>query len=119
MYEYQNFKQTQMTFNVLFGAFAAYKFNPIQREASAAIPLFRKSWMKVPIRLGVFKIGFYTAAQLQTRFFPKFSRKHYLNDKNPGVSPQTYLANHDLISKFRFFDDEPASADYSTSQAEE
>lgn len=78
---------------------------PIQKEAAHSIPLFRKTWMKIPIRLGAFMGAFYVAAQLQTRIFPKFSKKHYVNSTG-GITGQTYLANHDLISKFRFFQDE-------------
>lgn len=35
----------------------------------------------------------------------------YKNHKNPGVNANTYLNNHDLISKFRFFENGPAQAD--------
>jgi hypothetical protein len=43
------------------------------------------------------------------KFFPKFSKNY---DKHKGyVSANNYLNNHDLISKFRFFENGSASAD--------
>jgi len=88
----------------------------MQREAALSYPLFRKTWMKVPIRLGVFTCGYYVANQMQTRFFPKLSYKYYKTheDNKVGVSPNTYLANHDLISKFRFFENQGTHASAKT-----
>jgi hypothetical protein len=52
---------TQIVGNTIVAAFAAYKMNPIQNQWSVSYPLFRKAWMKVPIRLGAFAAAYYTA----------------------------------------------------------
>ena len=49
VYELQQFKATQIAFNSSIGLFAAYKFGPMQKEASMSYPLFRKAWMRFPI----------------------------------------------------------------------
>jgi len=99
----------QIIFNSAVGAFAAYKATPFQNAASQNYVLFRKTWMKVPIRLGVFGAGYYVANQLQTRFFPRMHYKYWRNGgQNRDSNP--YLANQHLISKFRIFDNH-ASAD--------
>ena len=59
----------------------------------------------------------YCASQMQTHLFPKFSKKYYVNATG-GVSGNTFLNNHDLISKFRFFEGDRAYAD-SESQVQE
>ena len=97
------------------GAFAAYKAGPLQREAAASYPLFRKAWMRFPFQASVFCGAYYCAGQLQTRIFPKFSKSFYrAKDGRNGISPNSYQANHDLISKFRLFEGNTASADTKT-----
>jgi len=59
------------------GAFVAYKFAPMQKEAALSYPLFRKTWMRFPIQATVFTGAYYVAGQLQTRVFPKFSYKTF------------------------------------------
>jgi hypothetical protein len=54
--------------------------------------------------------------QFQTRFFPKLSMKFWKHAPGggfSGIKPETYLNNHDLISKFRFFEKGGAAADSS------
>jgi hypothetical protein len=94
-------------FNSLVGGFCAMKMGPVQREAALSHPLFRKPWMAIPIKLSVFMSAYYCSQQLQTRFFPKFSMKfwkHAPGGGHAGIRAETYLNNHDLISKFRFFE---------------
>jgi hypothetical protein len=67
--------------------------------------------MKYPIHAAAFGGAYYCAAQLQHKFFLRFSSKWYKPEERLGVNPNTYLNNHDLISKFRFFEDGVASAD--------
>lgn len=67
--------------------------------------------MKVPIQATAFGAAYYVAAQLQHKLFLRFSNKFYRPEGRLGVNPNTYLNNHDLISKFRFFEDGVASAD--------
>lgn len=104
-----------MLFIGAVGAFAAFKVGPFQKEAALMHPLFRKSWMSIPIRLFAFSTTAWIASMLHTRFFPKFSSVFYKNNSGvggQGISPNNYLHNHDLISKFRFFENqEYASAE--------
>ena len=67
--------------------------------------------MKYPIQAAAFGGAYYVAAQLQHKFFVRFSSKWYKPEERLGVNANTYLANHDLISKFRFFENGPATAD--------
>ena len=67
--------------------------------------------MKVPIQASAFGAAYYVASQLQHKLFLRFSNKFYRPESRLGVTPNTYLNNHDLISKFRFFEDGVASAD--------
>jgi len=88
-------------FAAAVGTFAAYKAGPFQEAAGQTYVLFRKTWMKVPIRLAAFGCGFYVANQLKTRLFPRLNVEYY---RKGGINPNIYLANQDLISKFRFFE---------------
>lgn len=65
--------------------------------------------MRIPIRLAVFGMTYYTANQVQNRVFPKMSWNYWKHggQKNGNV----YLANQDLISKFRIFEGGVAEAD--------
>lgn len=96
-----------MFFNSAFGGVAAYKAKPFQQAAAKYYVLFRKSWMKVPIRLFAFGAVYYSANQLQTRLFPRMYWNYYIDG---GMKDQIYLANTTL-SKFRLFDGEVANAD--------
>lgn len=59
------------------GAFAAHRVGPFQAEAALGHPLFRKTWMRVPMQATAFAAAYYVAAQFSTRFFPKLSMKFY------------------------------------------
>lgn len=98
-------------FNSAVGAFAAHRVGPFQKELANHYPLFRKAWMKVPIQATAFGGAYYVAAQLQHKFFLRFSNKFYRPEGRVGLTANHYLNNHDLISKFRFFEDGVASAD--------
>ena len=87
--------------NTAFGAFAAYKAGPFQDAAASNYALFRKTWMKLPFRLGAFAGAYIVAGQLSTRMFP---RLHYKYWKSGGMKEPHYMAHQDLIAKFRIFD---------------
>lgn len=91
--------------------FVAQKVGPFQKELAGHYPLFRKAWMKYPLKAAAFGGAYYCASQLQHKFFLRFSNKFYRPEGRLGVNPNTYLNNHDLISKFRFFEDGVAQAD--------
>jgi hypothetical protein len=94
-------------FNSIVGGYCAYKMAPIQREAALSYPIFRKPWMQIPIKLTVFASAYYMSNQFQTRFFPKMSWKYWKHAPGggfSGIKAETYLNNHDLISRFRFFE---------------
>ena len=97
--------------NTAIGGFAAYKAGPFQNAAAGSYVLFRKAWMKLPIRLATFGAAYYTANQIQTRFFP---RAHFSYWREGGQKSAIYLANQELISKFRIFDGDNAQADAKT-----
>lgn len=72
--------------------------------------------MSIPIRLTVFAATYYMSNQLSTRFFPKLSRKYWKHAPGggfSGIKGETYLNNHDMISRFRFFEKGGAAADES------
>lgn len=101
-------------FNTAVSLFAAHRVRPFQAELANHYPLFRKAWMRVPVQATAFAGAYYVAAQLQLKLFPRFSKKWSKPSERPGVTPNTYLNNHDLISKFRFFEDGMAQADAKT-----
>jgi len=78
--------------------------------AMQSYTFFRKSWMRIPIMLSGFLMGYYGAMQVQTRLFRKFTWSSYVNYKG-GVKETTYMNNYDLVSKFRFFEEGTAYAD--------
>lgn len=116
IYEYQQFKGNQVLFNTAVGLFAAYKVGPFQKEAAATYPLFRKAWMRLPIAGAAFGGAFWIASLLQQKWFHKWiSQTYYKPETRLGIGPNTYLNNHDLISKFRIFEEgSVASADAAT-----
>jgi len=69
-----------------------------------AYPLFRKTWMRVPIQGTVFCGAAYCANQLQVRYFPKLSYHFYDKHKGGGIGSNIHLGKQDLISKFRIFE---------------
>lgn len=105
--EYQLYKGHQYFFNTLVGAFAWNRLIPFQKEASGSYPIFRKPWLRHSVGFTAFLGASYCAQMMQTHWFPKFSKKY----SQTGVTGNTYLNNHDLISKFRFFENGVASAD--------
>ena len=110
--EYQTMQGQQVIFNLAVGSFAAYKANPFQNAAAANYVLFRKTWMKLPVRMAFFGAAYYCAAQMQTRVFPKLHLNYWKDggQRNGNI----YLNNQDLISKFRVFDNSSAAADAKT-----
>jgi len=97
-----------MAFNTIVGGLVAYKFNPLQNNAMETYPLFRKAWMKVPIRLAAFGCAYTMASLCATKIFPRLAKDYH---PKGGVNQNTYLNNQDLISKFRFFENGGAQAD--------
>jgi len=111
LYEYHRFQGQQFVFNMAFGAFIAYKAQPFHDAAAKSFPLFRKSWMALPIRGTAFMMAYYFASQIQNKIFAKYNTKFRKDPMNRGINGNTYLHNQDLISKFRFFENDGASAD--------
>ena len=64
VYEYQSIQGQQVLLNTAIGSFAAYKAGPFQDAAAKSYPLFRKTWMKLPIRLTAFAGAYYVGSQL-------------------------------------------------------
>jgi len=54
----------QMVLNAAVGTFASMKAGPFQASAAKYYVLFRKSWMKVPIKLFAFSCGYYFTNQI-------------------------------------------------------
>ena len=117
MHEYQELKGKQYTMNILIGGICAWKCGPIQREAALTYPLFRKTWMKLPIQGSAFIAGVFCANQLTTHYFPKLSFK-YIKERTQGgyngVTGEVYQGQQDLVSKFRMFENGGALADNQT-----
>jgi len=70
-----------MVFNCGVGGFFAWKMNPIRNTVMARNPFMRKTWMQLPIQVTTFVLFTFGAAQMQTRFFPKFQWANYVNYK--------------------------------------
>ena len=71
---------------------------PIQRELSAAHPLFRKSWMKYPLLVSSFAFAYHCAVMLPVKLFNKFSKSY------KGIDHENTVGEHDLVGRFRVFD---------------
>ncbi len=59
VYEIMRVKQVEQMFGLALGAFAAYKWMPIQREMEAANALLRKQWMRYPMVGAVFASAYW------------------------------------------------------------
>lgn len=90
-------KQVEMMWGTAVGAFAAYKVGPIKREMEHSYGIFRKAWMKYPVQIAAFGIGYHIATSLPARFGRKFSWK-------PEVTHDTYTSSMDLVGRFRLFE---------------
>ena len=88
-----------MLWGTAFGALAAYKVSPIQREIEHSYGLFRKAWMRYPLKVGVFGLGYLFATSLPARFGRKVSW-------TPEVTHDTYTSTMDLVSRFRLFEND-------------
>jgi len=85
-------------FGSLFGAFAVWKFLPIQRELSQANPLFRKAWMRYPLLIAAFGFTYHVSTMLPVKLFNKFSKNY------KGIDYDNKAQDQDLVSRFRVFD---------------
>ena len=88
---------------------------PIQRELSAAHPLFRKSWMKYPLLVGSFAFAYHCAVMLPVKLFNKFSKSykgidhentvllnkimHIMKRKNKSVSEARSFLNSKMLKQ--------------------
>ena len=88
-----------MLWGTAAGAFATYKAGPICREMEHSYGIFRKAWMKFPVRLGVFGCAYMIATSLPARFGRKISW-------TPEVTHDTYTSSMDLVSRFRLFEND-------------
>ena len=98
--EMQEVKNVEMMWGSLCGAFAYYKAGPIQRELEHSHAIFRKAWMRHPLRIGAFAAAYYVGIQLPSRFLRRF-QKNYTD----GVTNDIYTSRFDYVSRFRLFDD--------------
>ena len=80
------------------GAFAAWRWMPIQREMEASNAMLRKTWMRYPMVGGVFGFAYFCGMQLPVRFFQKATHR------NEGISAETYKGKHDIVGRFRLFE---------------
>lgn len=58
---YRNVEDVKNFFGIGVGAFAAYKFNPIQKDLAKRHALFRKAWMRWPLQAAVFSAAYLTS----------------------------------------------------------
>jgi hypothetical protein len=100
VYEMLRVQQVEQLWGFSLGAFAAYKWMPLQRELQASNAIMRKWWMRYPLVAGVFYSAYYVALQMPTRIFQK------LTHRNEGISPESYKGRHDLVGRFRIFETE-------------
>ena len=107
VYELMRVKQVEQLWGLACGGLAAYKWMPIQKEMEASNALMRKRWMRYPLTAGVFATAYFAGLQLPVRFFQKATHR------NEGVSSDTYQGKHDLVGRFRIFENgnEPSSAE--------
>jgi hypothetical protein len=92
-------KRVELMWGSACGAFAAYKMGPIQEVLEHGQGIFRKAWMRHPLRITAFAAGYYCGTQLPARLFRKFS------PGQTGVSNDVYTSKFDYVSRFRIFED--------------
>jgi hypothetical protein len=116
VYELMQVRQFETLFGTAAGAFAVYKFLPIQREISQAVPLFRKTWMRYPLLAAAFGFTYHCATMLPVKLFTKFCK----NNK-AGILPENPGQDVDLVGRFRVFDKvaEAQGNDHNPSATEE
>lgn len=84
VFEIMRVKQIEKLWGVSCGAFAAYKWMPVQRELEAGQSIWRKTWMRYPLTLGIFGATYFIGTQLPTKIFSK------LSDRRNGQDATTY-----------------------------
>jgi hypothetical protein len=89
MHDYQELKGKQYTLNLLVGGYCAWKMGPIQGELGRSYPLFRKTWMKVPLGGTMFLAGAFCANQFTTHFFNKLSMSYIKSRPGGGLNGVT------------------------------
>lgn len=99
-------RTVEVAWGAAIGTAAAYKFQPIAREAARSYAIFRKSWMRWPIQATVFGAAFFIGGLLPTRLFRKFDRK----DK--GISHEVYTGRNDIVGRFRLFDEVEVTSEH-------
>ena len=99
VFELMQVKQVEMLWGSAVGALAMYKAGPICREMEHSYRIFRKPWMRVPVRAAVFGFGYLIATQLPAKFGRKISW-------SPEVTHDTYTGQMDLVSRFRLFEND-------------
>lgn len=104
VYEIMRVKQVEQTFSTLLGGFAVYKFLPVVREMEASNAMMRKAWMRYPMIAAVFGSAYYCGTQLPVRFFQK------LTHRNEGINHETFYGRHDLVGRFRAFENQKSNS---------
>lgn len=84
VYEIMRVKQVEQAWGLACGAFAAYKWMPVQRELEASNAIMRKAWMRYPFVAGVFGFAYFVGLQMPVRFFQKATHR------NEGISSESY-----------------------------
>ena len=80
VYEMMRVRNVEFGFGTACGAVAAYKWTPIQRDLEHSFSIFKKPWMRVPVRLGVFAATYYISVQLPSRM------SRYLSPNSTGIT---------------------------------
>ena len=95
---YQDVEDVKTGFGVACGAFAAYKFGPIQKDLAKRHVLFRKFWMRFPLQAAVFSAAYLTSVQIPNRMSKIFGSR--------GVTQEMAMSTTDLVGRFRIFENE-------------
>ena len=103
VYEIMRVKQVEQLFGLACGAVAANRWMPIQREMELSNAMLRKRWMRYPMVAGVFGFAYFCGMQLPVRFFQK------IGHRNEGISHESYKGKHDIVGRFRLFENSESS----------
>lgn len=97
-------KQVEQAFGCTLGGIAVYKCLPVIREMEASNAMMRKAWMRYPLLATAFGGAYFIGMQLPVRFFQK------LTHRNEAITNETYYGRHDLVGRFRAFEEEKGSS---------
>jgi len=104
VYEIMRVKQVEQLWGCSLGALAVYKALPVIREMEAGSAIMRKAWMRYPFLATAFGAAYFVGLQMPVRFFQK------LTHRNESVTNETYYGRHDLVGRFRAFEEQKGSS---------